>query len=115
MKKIIQIDGVGHYCEVTHSEKTEFWRCGDAEKVAKALKANGKAVVGIHTGLVEVNRLFYTFLGNTYMLEQCDDLLEWFRTSLCGDFTYYYNHVVFNTEDGFISAYADDINNYIAI
>lgn len=49
--------------------------------------------------------------GKTYTLNQCEDIWKWFKESVVGEFTRYYNSVVFNTEDGFYAAYADDLSN----
>ena len=49
--------------------------------------------------------------GRTYVLNQCEDIWKWFKESIVGEFTRFYNRVVFHTEDGFYSAYADDLSN----
>lgn len=52
-----------------------------------------------------------TFLGINYTLNQCEDIWKWFEESIVGEFTRYYNSVVFHTEEGFYAAYADDLSN----
>jgi hypothetical protein len=49
--------------------------------------------------------------GKEYTLNQCEDILDWFTTSKIGEYTRFYDKVVFHTEDGFYSAYADDLTN----
>lgn len=49
--------------------------------------------------------------GKTYTLNQCEDIWKWFKESVIGEYTRYYNRVVFHTEDGFYAAYADDLSN----
>lgn len=49
--------------------------------------------------------------GKTYTLNQCDDIFDWFESSAVGEFTRYYDKVVFHTDEGIYSAYADNLNN----
>ena len=49
--------------------------------------------------------------GKNYVLNQCEDIWEWFKESVIGEYTRYYDRVVFHTEDGFYAAYADDLTN----
>ena len=58
------------------------------------------------------NEIQFNFQGEVYRLNQCeDDLIDWTQTSVVGEFSYYYDKVVFNTSDGFVAAYRDNINN----
>ena len=63
------------------------------------------------------------FQGQTYTLNQTremreDDnnalapLADWFRDSAVGEYTRYYSHIVFHTENGFVACYADNTDNY---
>lgn len=52
-----------------------------------------------------------TFLGTEYKLNQCDDLCSWFMDSRIGEYTNYYDKVIFHTIDGFYAAYRDDLGN----
>ena len=49
--------------------------------------------------------------GKNYVLNQCEDIWKWFKESVIGEYTRYYDKVVFHTKDGFYSAYADDLSN----
>jgi hypothetical protein len=119
MQRRILIDDVTYICEVTYSGDTEFWSCSRSrgEQIADFLRNNGAMVNSCEfDGMycrIEVDRSRYTFMGESYwMLNQCDgDLVTWLHDSLEGDFTYYYDKIIFNTEDGFVAAYRDDINN----
>lgn len=59
------------------------------------------------------------FLGNIYTLNQCSDedetLYEWMSRSKIGEYTVYYDKLVFKTKDGVIAAYKDNLNNYWSI
>ena len=46
-----------------------------------------------------------------YVLHQCDDIWKWFEESAVGEYTNYYNNVVFHTDNGFYAAYADNLSN----
>lgn len=53
------------------------------------------------------------FQGHLYELNQAEDLCQWCSDSKPGEYTRYYDRVVFHTErNGFIAAYANDLNNY---
>ena len=51
------------------------------------------------------------FLGTEYKLNQCDDLCRWFAESCVGEYTNYYDKVVFHTTRGFYAAYRDNLGN----
>lgn len=53
------------------------------------------------------------FQGKLYTLNQVqEDLFEFIDNSKPGEYTRYYNQIVFHTErNGFVAAYADDLNN----
>ena len=53
-----------------------------------------------------------TFLGINYTLNQCEDFFKWLTSSKVGEFTLVYDKVVFNTTDGFVAAYTNDLDNY---
>jgi hypothetical protein len=49
--------------------------------------------------------------GKNYALNQCEDIFKWFEDSVVGEFTRYYDRIVFHTEYGFYAAYADNLSN----
>lgn len=52
------------------------------------------------------------FQGKLYTLNQVqEDLFEFTDNSKPGEYTRYYGQIVFHTENGFVAAYADDLNN----
>lgn len=55
------------------------------------------------------------FEGNNYTLNQFNELFDFIDNSKTGEYMDYYDKVVFHTENGFISAYRDDLNNYWTI
>ena len=116
----ILINGIHHLCEVTHTDNIEHWSVADAEDVSEELIKNGVDVLSIDCSKlpnkIEVDRAVYHFLHETFTLNQCEtDLLNWFRDSKVGEFTYYYQNVVFHRADGCYAAYRNDISNYIRI
>ncbi len=116
----IPIDGVTYLCNVSHIENIEFWRCANAEKVAEHLKKNGAVLLEIDCTdvpqRIQVKRDEYKFKGKTYLLTQCEgNIFEWAGQTIEGDFTYYYDMVVFHTDEGFVAAYRDDITNTVKI
>ena len=121
MQRRIEIDGLTYICNVSHTEDTEWLSCSNGEEVAEFLKNNGVVVNDYyHDGFkwtIEIDRTRYNFMGEEYwVLNQCEgDLFEWFNDAMCGDFTYYYDKIVFCTSDGFIAAYRNDITNTIKI
>ena len=48
--------------------------------------------------------------GETYKLNQCTDIWEWFGTSHKGEYTHYYTYLVFNTDKGFYCTERDLTN-----
>lgn len=50
-------------------------------------------------------------LNGKYTLNQCEDIWKWFTESAVGEYTHYYNNVVFHTDKGFYAAYADNLTN----
>lgn len=52
------------------------------------------------------------FEGASYVLNQCEDVWKWFSESKVGEFTRYYSHTIFHTENGFCSAPSSDLNNW---
>lgn len=116
MQRRITIDGLTYICNVSHDDEVEYWNVANAKKIAEHLKSNGYKVVGVFScdcpQMVWVKKNEREFNGETYLLNQCEgDLLDWINNSMCGDFTNYYDKVLFNTEDGFVAAYRDDIRN----
>ena len=118
VQKRILIGGVGYICNLSHRDNIEYWRVANngAEKVVKELEKNGLVVVGIQTGCptstIEIDKSRYHVWNQTYHLNQCENLLEWVKDSKVGEFTHYYDKVCFHTEQGFVAAYRDDINNF---
>ena len=56
---------------------------------------------------------YVVFNGNHYSLNQCDgDIFEWFKNSSVGQYTNYYDKLVFHTREGAEAAYKDDLSNY---
>ena len=116
----ITIDGLTYLCNVSHIENIEFWTCANAKKVAEHLKKNGAVVLNVDCtdvpNRIQVKRDEYKFKGDTYFLNQCEgNIFEWAGQTIEGDFTYYYDMVVFHTDEGFVAAYRDDITNTIKI
>lgn len=57
------------------------------------------------------------FQGNTYTLNQCgkenyETLFDWIERSQIGDYTAYFDKMIFKTEKGVIAAYSNDLRNY---
>lgn len=122
MQRRITIDGLTYICNVSHRDNIEYWRVAytGAERIAKELEKNGMVVLAVKedlpTSIIEIDKNAYRFNGKTYKLHQCDgDLFEWHMVTTTGEFTYYYDKVVFVTSDGVIAAYRDDITNVIRI
>ena len=55
------------------------------------------------------------FQGEKFTLNQCEDIFKWFDESSDGEFTHYYDKVIFNHSLTFIAAYSDNLNNYFFI
>lgn len=116
MERRIEIDGLTYICNVCHDGETEYWSVSNAKELAEFLEQQGYKVRRIVTETcpqsVWVDKNIRIFNDDPYCLSQCEgDLIEWLNDSMCGDFTYYYDKVVFATEDGFVAAYRDDISN----
>ena len=116
MEKRVLVGGIEYICNCTYSDHIEHWSCANAERVSDYLRKNGAKVLSINTSdvpqRIDVDRSVYRFKGEEYTLNQCEtDLFGWFEHSNDGEFTYYYDKIVFHTEDGFIAAYRDDISN----
>lgn len=116
----VLIDRIWYICNLSYSDTIEHWECANAKLVADYLTKQGLKVVSIDDSRkpqrIDVDTTIYHFLGEVFHLNQCEDIFEWFRTSNKGEFTHYYKHLVFHVAgDKFLSAYADDINNYIQI
>ena len=53
------------------------------------------------------------FQGTTYTLNQAESLFEFIDSSKPGEYTVYYDKLVFHTErNGFIAAYKNNLLNY---
>jgi hypothetical protein len=53
------------------------------------------------------------FQGQIYTLNQCnEELFNWIERSQIGDYTVYYDKVIFRTEKGVIAAYSNNLNNW---
>ena len=116
----ITIDGLTYACNVSHADNIEFWTCANARKIADHLEKNGAVVLEIDCTdvpeRIQVRHDVYKFKGETYLLDQCEgNIFEWAEQTLVGDFTYYYDMVVFHTDEGFVAAYRDDITNIVKI
>lgn len=53
--------------------------------------------------------------GETYILNQCEDIWKWFAESKVGEFTRYYAHTIFHKRNGFYAAYSSDLSNGIYV
>lgn len=103
-------------CNITHNDNIEHWSCFDGEGVAEVLRRNGREVITIKDGEVDVDTNIFHFKGETYQLNQCDEIFDWFAKSKEGDFTYYSDRIVFHTHGRkFIAAYRDDIDNFMEV
>lgn len=115
MQRRITIDGLTYICNVSHDDEVEYWSVANAKRLAEFLTGNGYEVTAIDdAGLpqrVEIDKSVFNFQGEVYHLNQCEDLIEWTQASVVGEFSYYYDKIVFHTSDGFVAAYRDDINN----
>lgn len=111
----VLVDGIWYICSRTHRDRLEYWSVANAKKVAEFLLRNGYEVTSVDDkdmpNRIEVDRNVFNFKGDTYHLNQCEDLIEWTQESEIGEFSYYYDKIVFHTSDGFVAAYRDDINN----
>ena len=109
-------------CEVTTDGEIDTYSFGEYtdelqwEKIVKAMESNGFCFYGLVYGKVMVKRKFFKFKGVIFHLNQCSDLFDWFEKSEKGDFTYYYDRIVFHHTDGkFYAAYLEDTSNFIEI
>lgn len=107
------------HCQITHNDNIYHYRVGFANEVAEQFRNNGMEVLSVNDSYTEidVDHDIYHFKGDKYVLNQCEDLFQWFEDSKVCEFTYYYNdRIVFHSPDGhFYSSYWNDINNYIMI
>lgn len=55
------------------------------------------------------------FQGAKYVLNQCEDIWQWFEQSKVGEYTRYYSQTVFHTANGIIAAPSDDLKNWYRI
>ena len=123
MKKKIWLDNERFIaCDVSTEFKVDVYTfdCKDRRKeLVEAMINNGFSILNaddVNEDWIEVRRDRFVFLGETYCLNQCSDLFEWFGDSQVGEFTYYYSHLVFHHTDGrFYSADIEDTSNYIQI
>lgn len=46
-----------------------------------------------------------------YVLNQAEDIWEWFGESKVGEYTHFYSKLVFHKEEGFYAAYKDNLTN----
>lgn len=53
-----------------------------------------------------------TFEGVKYVLNQCEDIWQWFQTSKVGEFTRFYSHTIIHTAHGFCGAPSNDLTNW---
>ena len=53
------------------------------------------------------------FQGQNYRLNQVEELWQFIHESKPGEYTLWYDTIVFHTErNGFVAAYADNLDNY---
>lgn len=107
-------------CQIKASnDKCELYSCpkGRGAEVLKAMLNNGMVVTTYNLGMTDfvVDRTQMNFQGERFCLNQCSDIWEWFSKSKEGEFTYYYDRVVFHCSDGIYAGYREDINNYMKI
>ena len=117
MERRIMIGDLTYICNVTHDDEFEYWNVSNADKLTEYLLQNGYKVEQIHSDChpqqVVVKRGIRIFERDIFFLDQCEgDLIDWIKDSLPNTFTYYYDKVVFVTDDNVIAAYRDDIDNY---
>ena len=56
---------------------------------------------------------YVVFNGNPYSINQCEgDIFEWYKNSSVGQYTNYYDKLIFHTREGIEAAYKDDLSNY---
>jgi len=55
------------------------------------------------------------FRGETFLLNQCEDIWKWFSESKVGEYTRFFSRAVFHAEDGFYSAFVNDLTNYAKV
>lgn len=126
MKRKIYLDGERYAsCEVNNYGDVEVYLFGssvDMHEVAMAMGRNGFFVKQVFAdeedeeyASIVVDRQKFRFKGEDYTLNQCSDIFDWFGESQVGDFTYYYDRVVFHTSLGFYAAYINDTSNYIRV
>lgn len=51
-------------------------------------------------------------MGVKYVLNQCEDIWQWFQTSKVGEFTRYFSNTVIHTAHGFCGAPSNDLTNW---
>lgn len=119
MKRKIWLDDVRYaVCEVEHGDNNiDIYEPNYmSSDLVNAMRDNGYYLKEVQDDAVLVDRTFFFFKNGCYRLNQCSDLFEWFGDSQVGDFTYYYNKVVFHSFDGrFYAADIDDTTNFIQI
>lgn len=109
-------------CEVTTDGMTDFYLF-DAfkdtkrrQEIVDAMNRNGFSIYAVSDKGVAVSRKYFIFKGVTFGLNQCSDIFDWFADSRKGDFTYYYDRIVFQHPDGnCYAAYLEDTSNYIKV
>lgn len=123
MRRKIWLDGE-HFiaCEVVYQGGgvDSYLFCSKRrEELIRAMKDYGFDIIPSKLGLeneISVNRAVFYFQGEQFTLKQCSDIFEWFGDSCVGQFTYYYDRVVFHHTDGkFYAAYIEDTTNFIEI
>ena len=117
-RKVFLSDNRYITCEVTNGDNNidiyEPYKM--SEELVDAMRDNGYYLKEVQDDAILVDRTYFFFKNGCYILNQCSDLFEWFGDSQIGDFTYYYNKVVFHAFDGrFYAADIDDTTNYIMI
>ena len=88
----------------------KFYRIGldNSRKVANFALSKLKQVITIKLITIMTKEIN----GNVYQLNQCtDDLHDWCQQASVGDYTHYYNQIVFKNEQGVYACYASDLTN----
>ena len=122
MKRKIWLDNERFIaCEVVYqggNVDAYFFDCKDRrEELVQAMKDYGFNILPSYFGdEIRVNTAVFHFQGEQFTLKQCSDIFAWFGESCVGQFTYYYDRIVFHHYDGtFYAAFIEDTSNYIQI
>ena len=122
MKRKIWLDGERFASlEVRNEGEIDIYQLDEStderrKEIVNAMTRNGYSFFAVETTRVAVKHDWFIFDGYSFGLYQCSDIFDWFADSKKGDFTYYYDRIVFHHPDGrFYAAYIEDTSNYIGI